>query len=503
MRPSKPLIGPLVEVQFHYGGLMALVTTSLGTHAAVLLVGQWRNARAGRNAYESLADALRMLIIDGRVALGTRLPAERSFAEALGVSRTTVANAYARLREDDFLESRQGSGSVTRLPSSISVRPDPDALGATIGGSELLDLRKAVLPTAPGVAEAIERALRQVPAALADSGYDLVGDAGLRSAIAARYSARGLPTSADEIMVTLGAQHAIALLARTLVRRGDRVLIEAPTYPHAREAFRAAGGRFVAVPVGIDGWDIAALTAALRRAAPSVAYVMPDLHNPTGATMSVADRMTLLREAADAGTIVIADETVGELRIEGDARPPLAAFGPAVLIGSAGKNFWGGLRIGWIRADRRLLQRLVLARSMGDLGTPTLEQVIVRELVPETAATLDHRRAHLREARDHLVGELRARFPEWQVPSPAGGLVTWVNLGRPVSSALVLAVRAEGVALASGGVFGPNGGFERFLRVPFSSGAADRELLLDALTRAWMKIGPTLERGVPSLAAVI
>ncbi|WXF91823.1 aminotransferase class I/II-fold pyridoxal phosphate-dependent enzyme [Curtobacterium flaccumfaciens pv. flaccumfaciens] len=144
------------------------------------------------------------------------------------------------------------------------------------------------------------------------------------------------------------------------------------------------------------------------------------------------------------------------------------------MIGSAAKVFWGGLRIGWIRADPALLQRLLLARPTGDLGTPVLDQLVVRELVPRTAAFLEARRASLREGRDAVVGALRARLPEWDVPAPAGGLTTWVGLGRPVSSALVLAARAEGVVLASGGVFGPDGGFERFLRVPFTMAPADR-----------------------------
>ncbi|GAA4664282.1 MocR-like transcription factor YczR [Frondihabitans cladoniiphilus] len=484
---------------------MASVTPTLSARAAALLLAHWREGRLSSPAYDALADAIRMLVIDGRISLGARLPAERALADALGLSRTTIANAYARLREDGFLESLRGSGSVVRLPASLAGRPDPDALSGPVSeGAGLLDLRKAVLHAASGVAEATERAMRHLPAALADSGYDTVGDPGLRAAIADRYTARGLPTRPDEIMVTLGAQHAISLLARTLIGRGDGVLIESPTYPHAHEAFRAAGGRMVSVPVDADhGWDLAALTTAIRRTAPAVAYVMPDLHNPTGATMTPQGREVLLREAGDAGTLVIADETMGELRIDGGIQPPLAALGPAVLIGSSGKNFWGGLRIGWIRADRPLLQRLVLARPTGDLGTPVLEQLIVRELVPLTDAILEERRRHLREGRDHLVGELRSRLPEWHVPSPAGGLTTWVNLGRPVSSALVLATRSEGVALASGGVFGPEGGFERFLRLPFSGGQADRERLVGALERAWRRVGTLETSGSPSMAAVV
>ncbi|OII04149.1 PLP-dependent aminotransferase family protein [Curtobacterium sp. MCBA15_008] len=477
----------------------------LSARSAALLLTDWR-AATDAPAYEALSDAVRVLVIDGRIPQGVRLPAERGLAAALGVSRTTVANAYARLREDGFLVSLRGSGSVVRLPAGLIGRPDPERLGGVVE-DDVLDLRKAALHAAPGLADAVDRAVRHVPAALAGIGYDTVGDPGLRAAIADRYTERGLPTDPSQVVVTIGAQHAIALLARVLVRRGDAVLVESPTYPHAHEAFREVGGRLVGVPVDArSGWDAAALETTLRRTAPAVAYVMPELHNPTGATMSRSTRETLLSVAASVGTTVIADETMGELRIDGEPSPPLAASGSGatvVMIGSADKVFWGGLRIGWIRAEPDLLQRLLLARPTGDLGTPVLDQLVARELVPRTAAVLEARRESLRQGRDEVVGALRARLPEWDVPSPAGGLTTWVGLGRPVSSALVLAARAEGVVLASGGVFGPDGGFERFLRVPFTMPPADRVRLVDVLERSWARIGGDSAGVRGSLAAVV
>ncbi|WIB64890.1 PLP-dependent aminotransferase family protein [Curtobacterium sp. MCBD17_040] len=479
-----------------------MIPLVLSARAAAALLTHWRDGSSGP-AYSALADAVRVLAIDGRVAVGTRLPAERQLADALGVSRTTVASAYALLRDDGFLRSTRGSGSVLRLPSAVAGRPDPDHLAAPVDG-DLLDLRKAALHAAPGVAEAAVRAVQGLPAALVGNGYDTVGDPGLRAAIADRYTTRGLPTTADQVLVTLGAQHAIALLARVLVRRGTAVLIESPTYPHAHEAFRAAGARLVAVPVDAhDGWDGDALVSALRRSAPAVAYLMPDLHNPTAATMPSALREAVLAAAADAGTVVIADETMAELRIDGDVVPPFATAGPAVLIGSAGKVFWGGLRVGWIRADPALLQRLVLARPTGDLGTPAIEQRIVRELVPDTAAALEARRTFLRAARDTVVAGLRDRVPEWEVPAPAGGLSTWVRLGRPVSSALVLAARAEGLVLTSGGAFGPHGGFEGFLRVPYAVPADAQVRLVEALGRAWTRLDSAVRAPGRPIAAVV
>ena len=302
------------------------------------------------------------------------------------------------------------------------------------------------------------RPLDDLPPQLADSGFDPIGTPALRAAIADRYTVRGLPTTPEQIMVTIGAQHAIALLSRALVGRGDRALIEAPTYPHAYEALRAAGARLVPVsvtPVGAEPIDaehdlddlddeVGAMTRAIRHSNPVAAYLMPDFQNPTGRSMSVGTRERVLDAAARQGTVVIADETTGELDIDrGTSYLPLAAYGDAVMVGSVGKTVWGGLRVGWIRADRPLIRRLLAVRSPGDLGTPIIEQLIVTRLLERMDDILDLRREQLRAGRARLEGLLADAFPDWRVPHVDGGIVTWVGLGAPVSSQLALAARAR------------------------------------------------------------
>jgi len=479
---------------------------SVSARALGVLLDSWRASSAP--GYLALADRIRLLVLDGRLPVGTRLPSERDLSAHLGVSRTTVAAAYAALRDGGHIDSVRGSGSVVRLPTRIAL-PRPTS---TEG---LLDLTKAALPAAEGIAEAAQRAAGRLGAYLGDSGYDQIGRPVLREAIAERYRRRGLETSADQIVVTLGAQHAIALLARVLVGRGDRAVVEAPGYPHAFEALRVAGARLVPVSVTVDGgWDEPALMQTLRRTSPPVAYLMPDFHNPTGATMPAEQRARVLEAAAAEGTIVVVDETMAELAIDGvgagDAagagagRPlPMAAYGRAVSIGSVGKSLWGGLRIGWIRADRPLVDRLVRARSAGDLGTPVLEQLVVAELLADLDTVLEARAAHLRRGRDRVVAGLRSAFPSWDVPSPAGGLSTWVGLGAPVSSQLTLAARREGLLLAAGPVFGVDGAFERFLRVPFSYGETETDRALAALRSAWDGIDGVQAPASPLLAEVV
>jgi DNA-binding transcriptional MocR family regulator len=132
-----------------------------------------------------------------------------------------------------------------------------------------------------------------------------------------------------------------------------------------------------------------------------------------------------------------------------------------------------------------MIQKLVRARSAGDLGTPMLEQLIVRRLLEDFDGVLAHRRDQLRAGREHLVPALRARFPEWDVPSPDGGLTLWVGLGSPVSSQLTLASRQRGLLLAAGPRFGLDGAFERFLRIPFSIPIEELDIAVDALSGAW------------------
>jgi DNA-binding transcriptional MocR family regulator len=450
------------------------------------MLDSWRGTGANP-AYEALADRIRLLILDGRIALGVRLPAERDLAAQLGVSRTTVTAAYAELREREYLSSVRGSGSVARQPHGAGAAPEPSASG-------LLDFSKASLPAIPELAAAAVAAAEQLPAYFGDSGFDRVGIPVLRQALADRYTARGLPTTPDQIMVTLGAQHAIALLARTLVARGDRALVETPSYPHAMEALRSVGARLVPVAVTTrDGWDEEALEQTMQRTSPSLGYLMPDFHNPTGQSMPAALRERVLELAARQGTTIIADETMAELDIDSPERMlPFAAYGAentqAILVGSASKTVWGGVRIGWIRADRSMIARLVRARSSGDLGTPALEQLVVTHLLGDYDAVLESRRRQLSAGRDFLGAQLAEKLPEWHVPRVAGGLVTWVNLGAPVSSQLTLAARTEGLQIAAGPRFGIDGEFERFLRIPISYPEADTVRAVDALAAAWRNV---------------
>src|SRR4051794_11964289 len=312
--------------------------------------------RAPGGSAHALADALRAMVVDGRLAARTRVPSERALAPALGVSRGTVSRAYDRLRADGFLVSARGAGSWLTLPDAAAAAA-PVPRGESGGG--ITDLTVAALPAPePLMGEAAARAAAALMRHTHGHGYAAPGVPELREAVAARFTARGMPTSADQIVVTGGAQHALHLLLALLCAPGDRVLVDAPAYPRTLSALRAARARPVPVPLTATGWDADAWARAVAVASPRLAVTIPDFHNPTGLSLSAAHRAVLAETCARAGVALVADETNAELRLDGPApAAPLAAADPgsAVLtIGSLSKAAWGGLRLGWIRAAPRL-----------------------------------------------------------------------------------------------------------------------------------------------------
>ncbi|MFW6775512.1 PLP-dependent aminotransferase family protein [Nocardioides sp. CPCC 205120] len=462
MRPSPALAPPSPRRPSPHGPVAhPAARAHVGARRLATLLGPGSDAVGGA-AYVALADRVRLLVEDGRLAPQTRLPAERELAEELGRSRTTIVSAYARLRDSGHLVSLRGSGSVTVLPAASAERAG-------------IDFAHAVPEPVPGLAGILQEVAADAAGVLALGGFDVLGDLALRRQVAERYTRRGLPTTPDEVMVTLGAQHGLALVARTLLRPGDRVLVESPTYPHGYEALREAGARLVPTPVGTDGWDADHLVDVLERVRPALAYLVPDFHNPTSASMPLADRRRVAAAARRSGTVLLLDETTVDLDLAGEpAGEPFAALcadrmTSTVTLGSLGKVVWGGLRIGWIRTDAATVRRLAHRRPAGDLGTPAFEQRVagvVLERYDELAAV---RAAQLRERHDVLVGLLRSELPDWGVPDVAGGLCLWVDLGAPVSSAVASAGQARGLHVTAGPKFCVDGTHERFLRVPFTA----------------------------------
>ncbi|MDQ1084048.1 MULTISPECIES: PLP-dependent aminotransferase family protein [Microbacterium] len=452
----------------------------ISARALTSALGGWRGSGP---AYEALADGVRLLCLDNRLAPSTALPAERELAATLGLSRTTVAAAYRSLRESGHIESLRGSGSVT-LPLRRSSPAVQDRDGAAI------DLQQASPAAWPGLPGIIAEVAQDAPALVARIGYDVVGDSALRAAIAEHYDARGLPTSPEQILVTTGAQSAIHLIASVLLGRADRVMLETPTYPHAADAFRRAGARLIGVPVdSVSGWDLERAAQSFARALPTLAYLMPDFHNPTGRTMTPGEVSAFVTAAQSAGTLLVLDETTAQLDIDREAGPaPFPDDERILRVASLGKTVWGGLRVGWVRAAPDLVRRLASGRPVNDLGTPEIEQAIALRLVPRLDEIARQRGDLLRAGRDALSAALRRTLPEWEVPDVNGGVSLWVGLGEPLSTPLVMNARARGLALSAGSRFAVEGGHDRRLRVPFTAPPATLERAVEVLHAAWADV---------------
>jgi DNA-binding transcriptional MocR family regulator len=461
--------------QFASSGLVSTGFTTANRLAELL--GDWR---AGGPAHERLAATVRSLILDGRIPLQSRLPPERALAGAVGCSRATVTFAYNRLREEGYIESRQGAGSWVALPGGHRAATDTVLAGAG------LEMRIAALPAPPVLDDLARAAVADLPRWLDHHGYDPLGLPPLRDAIAARYTARGLPTRPEQIIVSNGALQAIDLTIRAIVRRGKKVLVEIPSYPAALDALRAAGARPVAVPVSASGWDLGMLRALAREQEPALAYLIPDHQNPTGAVMDAPSRGRALHELERAGSHVVIDETFSELWLDGPATAPPepVADERTIIVGSLSKAVWGGLRIGWARAEPMLIRRLATARATTDMASPVLEQIIATHVLREMDAIMDERRALVRVRRAALAGALRAGLPDWSFSVPTGGLFLWAELPGAVSTSLAVRAAEHGLQITPGPRFGEAGLLERYVRLPFALAPEQLERAVAILARS-------------------
>ena len=410
-------------------------------------LGQW-SSRQGP-LYRRLADALRAGIERGEIEVGTRLPPERVLARELAVSRTTVVQAYDVLRGEEWLDSRQGSGTwVRRSPPSpegtawtppgatVLMKRDSIVAGLT-ARPDTIDLTCACLPPLPGlVEESIEGSAAALREATRDHGYSVLGLPALRRAIARHLERRGLPTAESQVLVTSGAQQAIALVGALFLRRNDTALVESPTFLGALDALGAAGAALTPLPVGPDGVRLEVLRDALRQRPARLLYLTPTFHNPTGGTLPEGARREIARLAVDAHLPLLEDESLVDIALEETPPPPsiaaLAPKAPVMSIGSLSKLCWGGLRIGWIRAPEPVLLRLASLKVASDLGSSMLSQLVAVHLLERADEVRRLRRAQILLQRDALAGGMRRRLPDWSWTLPMGGLSMWA--GSPTAT---------------------------------------------------------------------
>jgi DNA-binding transcriptional MocR family regulator len=486
------------------------------------LLGGWSDGHGPLN--EQLAGAISGLIRRGELGPGDRLPSERDLAEGLGVSRTTVVSAYDRLRTDGIIRSRRGSGSrvapgvepsldiswVGAVPSFL-----PGRLGARSGSvpgerfipsgsSDPIALTIGALRGWSGVREVIEDTVREdLDEVLDDYGYLPFGLPALRSAVARMLSVSGVPTDSDQILITGGGQQAIHLLVDQLAGPEGVVAIEDPTYIGALDAIRAVGACTVPVPVGPDGVRIDVLTRSMASVSPAFLYVVPTFHNPTGAVMPDANRRALAELAVRRDLIVVEDLSP-ETTVSQRMLPPIASYAPrqVITIGSLSKGGWGGLRIGWIRAEQRLITRLAARKATFDHGSPTLTQAIAVRMLArgDEFGERAERESNLR--RGVAAEALREFLPDWRWTMPQGGLSFWVLLPDGDAVAFSRVAAEHGVLVRSGPAASPQGGFRDHLRIAVGEEPERLREGIKRLADAWQECSPASSRRMDSVLSV-
>lgn len=312
------------------------------------------------------------------------------------------------------------------------------------------------------------------------------GYAPLRQLIAAR-----LGCAAECVLVTNGSQQALEFLGTLLIDPGDRIIVTEPTYLGALQAFSLSEPEYVGVRCDGDGLDLAALEHAFARGAKFM-YVMPDFGNPSGITLSEAERRRILELSRRHGVAVVEDQAYDQLRLSGEAQPTLLSLDPESVIhaGTFSKSLAPGLRVGWLVAPAEALGKLVSIKQASDLHVSVLNQVLVHEVVGSLAAGHgDALRASYRAQRDAMLDSLPRHMPpgtRWNQPD--GGMFVWLTLpgGLDAQSVLRIAMQEEKVLFVPGAPFFTDGSGRDTVRLSFSLGAPD-----------------TIEAGIERLGRVI
>ena len=409
-------------------------------------------AAGSRDLRRRLHEQLREAILSGRLAAGVQLPASRALADQLGLSRNTAMSVYDMLLGEGHIVSRPGAGTFVAPPAP---RPEARRIGAP-DTPVLYNLR-------PGRPDASRfpfdiwgrltgRALRQF--SRATGAYrEPGGHPALRQAIAGHLSfARAIACAPENIVVTVGAQQAFGLLARTLLTPERRVVVvEDPGYPAARAAFAGAGAEIRAIPVDREGLVVEQLPADA-----AVICVTPSHQFPLGTPLSPRRREALLAFAAAHDAIIVEDDYGGEFRFDGPPQGALRSLDRhdrVVYVGTFSQSLLPALRIGFVVAPERTRQALATAREQSDWHGPAIEHATLAAFIAEghLARHMRRMRKIYAERRAALLSALRTHAGDLldPIPGTAGLHLTALLPEGLDASAIVARAARRGVAVES------------------------------------------------------
>ena len=446
--------------------------------------------RTSRPLYSHLVSLLETAIAKGDLPSGARVPPDRTLAQQLKISRTTVVSAYRELESRGLLRGYVGRGTF------VCAAPEPEgtpfawrgkiaAAALRSSDSTLRDLVRhssdaRLLSLAAGepavdrfpneaYLEATRHALSNDASAVWGHG-PTEGQPALKSAIADRYN-----VPRENVLVLSGAQQGLDLLARCLIDPGDAVILDRPGYLGAIQSFRAAGAKLI-------GWDIARgdadeLEDLLVRYRPKLIYTNPTFHNPTGTTLPIRTRREVISLAQRYRVPIVEDATYRDLYFT-EAPPPslrdLDEHNLVIYLNSFSKVMAPGLRLGWIAAAPSIIDQIAIIKQRLDPHTPNLVQLVIARLMRQ--GTFD---AHLRTIRaEHarrctqMIAAIQRLMPPGAIrfARPAGGLYLWCRLGAGLSAtALHDRALVNGVTFVPGPAFYPDPAGDSELRLCFTS----------------------------------
>jgi 2-aminoadipate transaminase len=315
----------------------------------------------------------------------------------------------------------------------------------------------------------------------------------LREMIARHTGRYGIDIAPESILITSGSQQALDLIGKVFINRGDRILVEEPTYLGALQAWNAYGAEYVTVPMDDEGMKTDALESALR-SGPKFIYVLPNFQNPTGVTLSLERRMKLIELADRYGVPIIEDDPYGQLRYEGEHIKSVVALdnefrqngdvgyrGNVIYLSTFSKTLAPGLRLAWVVAPPEVIRKLVQAKQGADLHTSTFNQIVAYEVAH--GGFLDRHIWLIRrvygERRNLMLDAMDEFFPpEVKYTRPQGGLFLWGTMPERLNSAEVLKRAIEqNVAFVPGAAFHALGGGTNTMRINFSYAAPDKMLI--------------------------
>ena len=338
----------------------------------------------------------------------------------------------------------------------------------------------------------------------------------------ARHTARyGVKAKPEHVLITSGSQQALDLIGKLLINPGDRVLVEAPTYLGALQAFNVYGAEYVCVPSDNDGMQTDALEKPLR-SGPKFMYVLPNFQNPGGTTLAEGRRHELVLLADRYGIPIVEDDPYGQLRYEGEHLTPLIVLdrenlrrddgyskGNVIYLSTFSKTLAPGLRLGWIVAPPDVISKLVQLKQGADLHTSTFGQMVAYEVARDNY--LDEHIKLIRrvygERRNVMLEALEKNFPsEVTWTRPQGGLFLWVTLPEGMDChQLFQAALKENVAFVPGDSFYAGNGYadegRRHFRLNFSNAQPEQiregiRRLSVAIKNQWRELHPGYDRPV-------